>query len=309
MNGYIIINQEIMKASVILNRNSGTINGNKEKYSHEVIVDLFNKLNAECKVYFLDEIDVTQIIKKCFIEKPDSVVAGGGDGTVNLVASSLLGSNTPLGILPLGTLNHFAKDNKIPLDIKEAVSVIVKKNIKEIDAGSVNGKIFINNSSIGIYPKVVKHRDYQVEKFGGNKWASMIIAYVTVVKKFSSFKVDIHSNGQIIKAKTPFIFIGNNEYQMDLFKFGTREKLDEGLLDLYFPNTTSWLSMTRFAASALFKKLNQVRDFNIIKAKEVTISLIKKRKLIEVSLDGEVFHLESPLFYKIHPKALKVIVP
>jgi YegS/Rv2252/BmrU family lipid kinase len=298
-----------MKASVILNKSSGTINGDKEKYSPEVIIDLFRKLNTECKVYFLDEIDVTQIINECFKEKTDTVVAGGGDGTVNLVASSLLGSDTPLGILPLGTLNHFAKDNKIPLDIKEAVSVIVKKNIKKIDVGSVNGKIFINNSSIGIYPKVVEHRDSQIERFGGNKWTSMAMAYVNVVKRFSFFKVDVHSNGQTIKVKTPFIFIGNNEYQMDLLKLGTREKLDEGLLDLYFPNTTSWFSMIRFGAATLFKKLKQVRDFNIIKAKEVTISLRKKRKLIEVALDGEVFHLKSPLFYKIHPKALKIIVP
>jgi YegS/Rv2252/BmrU family lipid kinase len=298
-----------MKASVILNKNSGTINGNKEKYSPEVIVDLFNKLNAECKIYLLDDTDITQIINECFREKTDTVVAGGGDGTVNLVASSLLGSDTPLGILPLGTLNHFAKDNKIPLDIKEAVSVIVKKNIKKIDVGSVNGKIFINNSSIGIYPKVVEHRDSQIKRFGGNKWTSMVMAYVNVVKRFSFFKVDINSNGQTIKVKTPFIFIGNNEYQMDLLKLGTREKLDEGLLDLYFPNTTSWFSMIRFGAATLFKKLKQVRDFNIIKAKEVTISVRKKRKLIEVALDGEVFHLKSPLFYKIHPKALKIIVP
>jgi YegS/Rv2252/BmrU family lipid kinase len=298
-----------MKASVILNKNSGTINGNKEKYSPEVIVDLFNKLNAECKIYLLDDTDITQIINECFREKTDTVVAGGGDGTVNLVASSLLGSDTPLGILPLGTLNHFAKDNKIPLDIKEAVSVIVKKNIKKIDVGSVNGKIFINNSSIGIYPKVVEHRDSQIKRFGGNKWTSMVMAYVNVVKRFSFFKVDINSNGQTIKVKTPFIFIGNNEYQMDLLKLGTREKLDEGLLDLYFPNTTTWFSMIRFGAATLFKKLKQVRDFNIIKAKEVTISVRKKRKLIEVALDGEVFHLKSPLFYKIHPKALKIIVP
>jgi YegS/Rv2252/BmrU family lipid kinase len=298
-----------MKASVILNKNSGTINGDKEKHSPEVIVDLFHELNTECKTYLLEEIDITEIIKECFREKTDIVVAGGGDGTVNLVASSLSGSNTPLGILPLGTLNHFAKDNKIPLDIKEAVSVIVKKNIKAIDVGSVNGKIFINNSSIGIYPKVVKHRDSQIERFGGNKWTSMIIAYVNVVKRFSSFKVDIHSNNQIIKAKTPFIFIGNNEYQMDLFKLGTRDRLDEGLLDLYFPNTTNWSSMIRFAALALFKKLNQAKDFNIVKTKEITIYLTKKRQQIEVALDGEVFHLESPLFYKIHPKALKIIVP
>jgi diacylglycerol kinase family enzyme len=133
---------------------------------------------------------------------------------------------------------------------------------------------------------------------------------VNVVKRFSSFKVDIHSNGNIIKVKTPFIFVGNNEYQIDLFNLGTRKKLDAGILELYFPNTTGWFSVIRFAFAALFNKLNQTRDFTVLKTNKITITLKRKRrKKIEVSLDGEVFHFEPPLIYKIHPKALKVIVP
>jgi diacylglycerol kinase family enzyme len=299
-----------MKAALILNKNAGMTKTDNKEYSPEAIKELFAESDVECKIYLLSDKNITEILNECFREKTDTIVAGGGDGTISLVASFLAGHHTPLGILPLGTLNHFAKDNKIPLNIEEAVGVIVKQNIKELDVGSVNGKMFINNSSIGIYPKVVEHRDLQIEQLGGNKWISMIKAYVNVVKKFSSFKVDIHSNGEMMKVQTPFVFVGNNEYHMDLFNLGKRKKLDEGLLELYFPNTTGWFPMLRFVFSALFNKLNQARDFSVLKTKKITIALKRKRrKEIEVSLDGEVVHLEPPLLYEIHPKALKVIVP
>jgi diacylglycerol kinase family enzyme len=299
-----------MKAALILNKNAGITKTDNKEYSPEAIKKLFVEADVKCKIYLLPEKNITEIISECFREQTDTIVAGGGDGTISLVASFLAGHNTPLGILPLGSLNHFAKDNKIPLNIEEAVGVIIKQNIKELDVGSVNGKMFINNSSIGIYPKVVEHRDLQIEQLGGNKWISMIKAYVNVIKKFSSFKVDIHSNGEIMKVRTPLVFVGNNEYHMDLFNLGRRKKLDEGLLELYFPNTTGWFPMLRFGFSALFNKLNQARDFSVIKTKKITIALKRKRrKDIEVSLDGEVVHLEPPLVYEIHPKALKVIVP
>ena len=76
------------------------------------------------------------------------VVAGGGDGTINAVASALVGSQTRLGVLPLGTLNHFAKDMNIPLDLDAAVANAVRGKTARVDVGEVNGRIFLNNSCL-----------------------------------------------------------------------------------------------------------------------------------------------------------------
>ncbi|MGB6195357.1 MAG: diacylglycerol kinase family protein, partial [Methyloceanibacter sp.] len=82
----------------------------------------------------------------------DAVVVGGGDGSIRTVAGVLAQTGVPLGILPLGTLNHFAKDLGIPLHLKEAAEVIAKGEKRTVDLAEVNGETFINNSSIGIYP-------------------------------------------------------------------------------------------------------------------------------------------------------------
>ena len=88
-----------------------------------------------------------------------TLVAAGGDGTISAVASTLLDSEAILGVLPMATLNHFAKDLQIPLDIEDAAYLLANGAGAKIDVGEVNGRAFINNSSLGIYPQMLAWRE------------------------------------------------------------------------------------------------------------------------------------------------------
>src|SRR5438309_1559981 len=82
----------------------------------------------------------------------DLLIVGGGDGTISAAASALAGTETLLGILPLGTLNHFARDLGVPTDLDQAAKLIAGRNGRSVDIGEMNGRVFINNSAIGLYP-------------------------------------------------------------------------------------------------------------------------------------------------------------
>ena len=91
------------------------------------------------------------------------VVAAGGDGTINAVAAAIVDADKALGVLPFGTMNHFAKDLNIPLDFDGAIETIVAGHVTRVDVGDVNGRIFVNNSSLGLYP-----RDHPRTRHGSN---------------------------------------------------------------------------------------------------------------------------------------------
>src|SRR5215210_424096 len=112
----------------------------------------------------------------------EAVVAAGGDGTVSAVASVLAGTSTPLGVLPLGTLNHFAKDLGIPMDLEKAVRTVAARNSRHVDVACVNDRVFINNSSIGVYPSVVASRE-RLRQQGRSKWVALALATLDVLRR------------------------------------------------------------------------------------------------------------------------------
>lgn len=235
------------------------------------------------------------------------IVAGGGDGTINAVASALIGTDIALGVLPLGTLNHFAKDLRIPLDLDEAVGNIAVRNSIKVDAGEVNGRIFLNNSSLGLYPDIVRDREKQQRRLGRGKWPAFFWAALTTLRRYPFLNVTICLNNEEHKRRSPFIFIGNNEYLMEGFDIGVRERLDSGRLCLYVTHRTGRLGLLMLALRALFGRLQEAKDFDCVAAKEFLIETQRKRA--RVATDGEVIVMETPLRYRIRPGALKVIVP
>src|SRR5207245_3348295 len=122
--------------------------------------------------------------KQALSENPDAIIAGGGDGTISCVAGVLAHSNVPLGILPMGTLNHFARDLDIPTNIEGAVKIIAAGQVKTIDLARVNNRIFINNSSIGLHPQVIRDRDEQRLRLGRGKLLATLIATLNALRRF-----------------------------------------------------------------------------------------------------------------------------
>jgi diacylglycerol kinase family enzyme len=234
------------------------------------------------------------------------VVAGGGDGTVSTVAAEVVGTDKVLGVLPLGTLNHFAKDLNIPLALEEAAATIMTGEVAKVDAAEVNGQVFINNSSLGLYPTIVHEREKH-QRLGAGKWPAFVWAGIAVLRRYPFLDIRLSVHGSEMVLRTPFVFIGNNEYEMESLNVGARSSLGEGKLSLYVIHPTGRLGLLRLALRALFGGLNRDRDFDALSAEEIWIET-KHRKL-RVATDGEVSTLTPPLHYRIKPLSLNVMVP
>jgi diacylglycerol kinase family enzyme len=251
--------------------------------------------------------DIDALVRAAVNEHPPLLIAAGGDGTISTAAAALAGTDIPLGVLPFGTLNHFAKDLGIPLELEASVQNIIDNNVTAVDVAEVNGKVFINNSSLGLYPDMVRDRERQQSRLGRGKWRSVLWASLSVLRRFPFLVVRIELDSTKQDFVTPVVFIGNNEYQMQGFEIGARESLRGGVLSIYIVKRQRRAALVRLSFAALLGRLEQARDFEALTATELVIETHRKRVL--VSTDGEVQPMTSPLHYRIRPKALRVIVP
>ncbi len=251
--------------------------------------------------------DIAPAVAAAVKQGADIVVAGGGDGTVSAVAAGLVDTGVALGVLPMGTLNHFAKDLGIPLEQEQAVAVLATGRQLEVDVGEVNGRIFINNSSLGLYPDIVRDREQRQRRLGHGKWRALLAASITAARRYPVLTVQIEVDGETLVRRTPFVFIGNNEYTMEGFEIGEREVLDRGLLSLYLTHRMGRFGLLHLALMALLRRLDQARDFDVLTAREFVVKTGHRR--LRVATDGEVTVMEPPLQYRLRPGSLRVIVP
>jgi diacylglycerol kinase family enzyme len=250
--------------------------------------------------------DLVELTARAVKENYQTIIAGGGDGTVSSVAGVLVGTDRILGVLPLGTLNHFAKDLHIPIDLEGAMKTIVASHTMQVDVGEVNGRVFLNNSSLGLYPKIVREREKQ-QRLGWGKWPAFVWAAVSVLRRYPLLDVRLSVDEAEFARRTPFVFVGNNEYEMESFNIGARPCLDKGELSLYITHRTGRLGLMRLALRALFGGLRKESDFTAMCTKEVWIKTRHRR--LRVALDGEITVVEPPLHYRVRPGALRVIAP
>jgi len=235
------------------------------------------------------------------------VVAGGGDGTVNAVASVVLDSGAVFGVLPMGTLNHFARDLRIPPQLDAAIATLAAGHVAQVDVGEVNGRIFLNNSSLGLYPDIVRDRQRQQRRLGRGKWTAFGWAALAALRRYPFLRVRLTLGEQGHARRTPFVFIGNNEYHMQGFNIGERARIDGGMLSVYVAQRPTRFGLLKLALRALFGRLRQSREFHVFQAGEMVIETRHRR--LRVATDGEVTVMAPPLRYRIRPAALPVIVP
>ena len=236
----------------------------------------------------------------------DVVIAAGGDGTINTVASILAESRTALGILPAGTLNHFAKDLGIPLDVDDAMQLIDEGTIDAIDVGRVNDRWFVNNSGLGLYPYMVHHRE-AVQRRGWSKWFAALIASLRALSRYRLLRLHIRVNGEQLLRRTPAVFVGNNEYRLDIGVEPKRLTLRDGQLCLYIPHVQGRWELFLFSLRALFGSRHDDPSLDMFLTDRFTID--SRHRHLRVSIDGEALVMKTPLEYSIAPRALRVLVP
>ena len=293
-----------MKIEVIINAGSGA--DDKEDMRRH-LEEMFGSSNITTRISLAHSgTEVVELAGRAAQTDAQIIVAGGGDGTINAVAAAVVDSHKTLGILPFGTLNHLAKDLQVPLDIEGAVQTIIEGEVVQIDVGEVNDHIFLNNSSLGLYPNIVREREKQ-QKLGWGKWPAFVWAAIAVLRRYPFLGVRLSVEGKELVSRTPFVFVGNNEYEMESLNIGSRSCLDAGKLSLYVTNRIGRLGLIRLALRALFGGLRQEKDFLALCAPEIWIET--KHKRLRVALDGEVITMAPPLHYRVRPRALRVLVP
>jgi YegS/Rv2252/BmrU family lipid kinase len=245
---------------------------------------------------------------RAIAERGDELlVVGGGDGTVSAAASALVGTDTRLGIVPLGTLNHFARDLGIPTTFEEAVELIAGRSERRVDVAEMNDRLFINNSAIGLYPLMVIDRGLQRRRLGRSKRLAMIVASLRTLARFNHQRLTLTVNDQEARIDTPLLFVGNNEYRTDIAAAGQRESLEDGVLSVYVMRKKTRRGLIAACIRALF---NRSRADDMVRIDGVERLCVSSRKRqLAVSIDGEVVRAEPPLHYRIRKKALRVIAP
>lgn len=296
-----------MQVAVIANAGAGAIGAFQHEGGLEALQSLFRASGVDAELILREPAGLTEAARTVSRRGVDAVVAAGGDGTVNAVANGLIGTDVPLAVVPLGTLNHFARDLGLPAEVADVVRVIATGRRRWIDVGEVNGRIFVNNSSIGLYPEIVNHREAERRRTGRGKWLSMLIAFGRVLRRFPLLLVRVETAGQTLVTRTPFLFVGNNDYGTSLPTLGQRAVLDAGRLSLYTVRCRSRLRLFSILLRAVVGRTQAVRELAAGAVTDAWVTL--RRRELAVAVDGEVVRMTSPLHYRIRPGALRVVVP
>jgi diacylglycerol kinase family enzyme len=288
---------------ILLNPRSGYVANHGLPHVRALIADIL----PDAQVQLLEQGDDVAARCRALLDAGATcIAAGGGDGTVNAVATHLVGTSTPLGVLPVGTLNHFARDVGVGRDVPTALRVLAEGYVAPVDVAMVNQRLFLNNSSIGLYARMVEVRERYERRLG--KWRALAYAALLVGRYAKTTQVSVSDGDTSERLHTYLLFVGNNQYELDLLRIGRRARLDAGQLCCFILEGPDRLTLLPH----IFHYLRDHRPargmFRSLCTPELTVTISRKRR-IDVAYDGEVVELTTPLVYRVLPRALRVVVP
>jgi diacylglycerol kinase family enzyme len=248
-----------------------------------------------------------RLIEEAIARGPDALVIAGGDGTVLLAARRLENTSIALGIVPMGTINRLARDLGIPLSPVEAASALSRGTVTAIDAGAVNGALFLCNSLIGLPPRLGEER----QKLRGKPPLERMVAYFgmlrTIFRARRRMALAINSETETRLVRALSVAVSNNPYSEEPSLVLHRPALNTGKLGLYISKHRSGLGLLWVLLKASLGRWSGDPALDRYTASQVTIQ--SRRRTMRVSNDGEIEELDTPLRYRIKPLAIKVLVP
>jgi diacylglycerol kinase family enzyme len=252
--------------------------------------------------------DLEQQIREAVERGAKRILIAGGDGSIGTAASLMAGTECELAILPAGTLNHFAKDAGIPVELTEAIAVASGTITTTVDVGRVGDRVFLNTSSIGVYVTFVRVRD-RMERWLPYRIAS-VVSSIRAFTLLPTIRVELEVEGKAHEFRTPLIFIGVGERDIQLPTLGSRVKNGERQLHVIAVRGRRKARLLVTALAAVAKGVKSAAhnpELDSYLVDRCTIYLRRPRAVVAV--DGETVVLTPPLEYRIERDALRIVAP
>ena len=287
-----------MEAAIVINRDKGDA---------KAVEEALRAAGVQGEVDAVDGRDIERRVRARLGEGAKLLIVGGGDGSVGAAAAAMAGSEATLAILPLGTLNHFARDLGIPAELDKAAALIGQGHVRTVDVAEVNGRTFVNNSAIGLYPLMVVDRDSQQRRLGRSKRLAMLVASLRTLARFHDQRLTLTTGEDRSSLDTPLLFVGNNDYRVAMPGAGQRDVLDDGHLCVLVMRKKGVPGFLAATARAL---VGMIRDDDMVRLDGVERLRVDSRlATLTVAIDGETCRMTPPLDYRIRKGALRVIAP
>lgn len=237
-----------------------------------------------------------------------TIIAAGGDGTICTVATEIAGSGIALGILPLGTFNFFARSLGLPQTASEAAEALITAEEREVSAGEVNGKLFLNNASLGLYPALLEQREAAYARWGRSRLAAYWSALRTLVTYDRPSRLRVTIDGRTDHLRSPVVFVAHNAFQLE--QYGLTDGVDlirQGQFAVYMaPELRRW-QLLGFAVKMALRTARPYRDFTLEGGRDIEIATRAPRRTI--ARDGEREKMKAPFRFRYLEGALSVLVP
>lgn len=235
------------------------------------------------------------------------LVAAGGDGTIAAVAEAAIAHGRTLGILPKGTFNFVARGLGIPEDPGAAAKCLIDGRARAVSVADVNGQLFLNNASLGIYPAILREREGIYRRWGRSRVAAYWSVLRTVMGAFRPLHLRVTVDGTTVRTRTPLVFVARSAYQLDRYGLEGAEAVRQGHFALFVAPDAGPMGLALIALRLALGGLRPGRDIAFVACDGIVVETRARRLL--VAHDGERTPLATPLRFRIRPDALRVIVP
>jgi len=263
--------------------------------------------NGAFEIHAVQPEQIASTIKDVVGDGAGRVLVSGGDGTIQTAANALLKTPAELAILPGGTLNHFARDLGISTEPEEALELAAEGQSRGVDIGFVNGHVFLNTSSVGAYVRFVRIRE-RLEKRMGYRAASAIAA-LRILFQWNMISVELDVEGEQRIYRTPLVFIGVGERELQVPTLGDRVKNGKRGLHVMVVRGRSRARVFAIALAAVARGVDAVAETPELDAYLVDRCRIRVRRPTRVALDGELESMNTTLEYELRRDALHVVCP
>ncbi len=237
------------------------------------------------------------------------VVAAGGDGTINSVVQAVLGRDCAFGVLPQGTFNYFGRAHGIPADTEIATRALLDAQVEPVQVGQVNGRAFLVNASVGLYPQLLEDREAYKQRYGRSRLVALWSAVVTVSRAHRPLRLEMQCGGETRQVRTLTLFVGNNPLQMAQIGLPEAPVTGDGQLAAVMLRPVSTLNLLGLMLQGALGRLGEAEDVQSFAFESLSVrpAAPRRRGTVRVAMDGELFEMRAPLRFSVSPHALPLM--